>query len=362
MREGIETTTKTSITTTTKTITNMTANSEYNKEQTISWGFVGCGAVTEVKSGPAFQKIEGSRVAAVMRRNADKARDYARRHGVPKWYDDADELIADPGVNAVYVATPPGSHAEYAIRAAKADKPVYLEKPMGLNHAECLEIIEAFEKAGVPLFVAYYRRALPAFLKIRDLLRSGAVGEPRLVTAELHVAPRPRDLETDNLPWHVLPEISGGGYFIDQASHQLDLLDFFFGPVAEVRGIARNQARLYPAEDAVAATFAFESGVIGTGLWCHTVHPRNQLDRTEIVGSRGKIVYSTFGPNPVRLETASGVEEFSFEPPEHIQQPLIQIVIDALQGRAQCPSIGSSAARTTWVMDEILRERRAKSI
>jgi len=98
--------------------------------KTIHWGIIGCGDVTELKSGPAFQKVPGSKLVAVMRRNADLARDYAKRHGVARWYSDASELINDPQVDAVYVATPPDSHALYAIQAMKAGKPVYVEKPM----------------------------------------------------------------------------------------------------------------------------------------------------------------------------------------------------------------------------------------
>ena len=127
----------------------------------IRWGIIGCGDVTEVKSGPAFAKADGSALVAVMRRTAELAEDYARRHGVPRWYADAEALVRDPEVDAVYVATPPSSHREYVLLAARHDKPVYVEKPMAMNHRECLDMVAACRDAGVPLFVAYYRRALP---------------------------------------------------------------------------------------------------------------------------------------------------------------------------------------------------------
>ena len=193
--------------------------------QQVRWGFIGCGAVTEVKSGPAFDKIEGSELVAVMRRDGEKAKDYALRHGVPKWYDDASKLIGDPDVNAIYVATPPASHAEYTIRAAEAGKPVYVEKPMARTYSECLQMIEACEKNGVPLFVAYYRRRLPAHLKVKELVGAGAIGQPRFVTVEFSRPPSEGDLSRDTLPWRALPEIAGGGYFFDLASHQLDYLE-----------------------------------------------------------------------------------------------------------------------------------------
>ena len=278
------------------------------------------------------------------------------RHGAPKWYDDADALINDADVNAIYVATPPASHAEYAIRAAKAGKPVYVEKPMALNFRQCQEMIKACKAAGVPLFVAYYRRRRPDFLKVRELVESGAIGEPRFVSIELYHAPK-NDLNKDNLPWRVIPEIAGGGYFMDLGSHQLDFLDYVLGPIASVTGRAANQARLYPAEDMVSANFVFESGALGSGMWCFTVAKQCHTDQMQIVGSKGRITFSSFDIEPVRLETGQGVEEFTIPRPEHVQQPLLQTVVDELLGRGECPSTGITAARTSRVMDEILRNQ-----
>src|SRR5438067_5233611 len=156
---------------------------------------IGCGDVTEVKSGPGFQKAAHSRLVAVMRRNGALARDYAERHGVPRWYDDAESLVADPEVDAVYVATPPSSHEEYTLLAARAGKPVYVEKPMARDHAECVAMIDACRAAGVPLFVAYYRRALPRFLKIKELIESGAIGEVRFVAITLYKTLTPQELD-----------------------------------------------------------------------------------------------------------------------------------------------------------------------
>ena len=135
----------------------------------IKWGIIGCGNVTEVKSGPAFQKAPNSALVAVMRRDAALAEDYAKRHNVPKWYSNAEDLINDPEVDAIYIATPPSSHKEYTILCAKARKPVYVEKPMALTFEECNEMINTCKEHNVPLFVAYYRRALPRFLKIKEI-------------------------------------------------------------------------------------------------------------------------------------------------------------------------------------------------
>jgi len=231
----------------------------------VKWGIIGCGDVSEVKSGPAFQKAEGSALAAVMRRDGALARDYAERHGVPKWYDDADRLIHDPEVNAVYVATPPAFHKEYAIKAAQAGKPVYVEKPMAMNESECIQMIQACEAANAPLYVAYYRRMQPRFLKIKEWIDRGAIGEVRSVTTVQFAPPARTDARG---AWRLLPEIGGGGLFVDLASHSLDLLDYFLGPIKTVVGHASSQAGGYAAEDTVSVSYVFESGAHGIGTWC----------------------------------------------------------------------------------------------
>jgi len=287
-----------------------------------------------------------------MRRTGELAEDYAKRHHVPKWYDNAEALIHDPDVDAVYIATPPSTHKAYTLLSAQAGKPVYVEKPMALNYGECLEMIRACQAAQVPLFVAYYRRALERFLKIKELIEAQAIGEVRFVSLCLYQPLSPNELQPEKLPWRVRPEIAGGGLFVDLAAHMLDFLDYVLGPIRDVQGFASNQAHRYPAEDIVTGTFVFETGVQGVGTWCFTGFDR--WDQTEIVGSKGKITYSTFDDQPVILTTTQGREEFGYEYPPHIQQPLIQTVVDDLNGRGTCPSTGESAARTSWVMDQML--------
>jgi len=330
------------------------------KLETVRWGIIGCGNVTEVKSGPAFQKIPDSELVGVMRRDGAKARDYAQRHGVRAWYDDAHKLIDDPHVNAVYVATPPSTHKQYALAAIAARKPVYIEKPMAMNAAECAEIVRAGEAANVPVFVAYYRRRLPRFLKVQELLGENAIGTPRLVNVLVHAPHDARYRDPRNLPWHVRPEISGGGLFVDIGCHTLDLLDFLLGPIDSARGLTSNQLRAYPAEDTVAMAFAFGNGVLGTGLWNFGSYADD--DRVEIVGDGGRLVFATFGDSPIHLETAAGAREYTLPNPLHIQQPLIETVVAELRGeKGACPSTAASGARTNWVMDQVFRGPRDAS-
>ncbi len=323
--------------------------------KTIRWGIIGCGDVTEIKSGPGLQKAEHSALVAVMRRNGDLARDYAQRHNVPRWYDDADALMNDPEVDAVYIATPPDSHEDYTLKVAQVGKPVYVEKPMARTYAECQSMVDACKAANVPLFVAYYRRMLPRFLKIKELVASGAIGEPRFVQVTLY---QKLTINPANLPWRVVPQIAGAGVFLDLASHILDVLDYILGPVSDAQAFAGNQAGKYAAEDIVSGTWHYESGVQGVGTWCFNAY-RN-YDYNELVGSTGKLTFSTFGSEPVILTTADGVTEFPLDNPVHVQQPLIQTIVNDLNGLGQCPSTGESAARTSWVMDQILADYREK--
>jgi predicted dehydrogenase len=323
--------------------------------ETVRWGIIGVGNVTEKKSGPAFYKTEHSKLVAVMRRDGEKAADYAKRHQVPKWYTDASKLIHDPEVDAVYVATPPDSHASYAIEVMHAGKPVYVEKPMARSYRECLQMLEVSKETGMPLWVAYYRRSLPAFLKVKELIDAGAIGNPLVVNICLHKARSERDQNTDNLHWHVFPEVSGGGYFFDLASHQFDYLDFLFGPIAEASGIASNMAGLYPAEDTVTGTWKHESGITGSGSWCFVGDKSANCDKITITGEKGEIMIPSFSHEQIEIKTSSGIIKSGFNNPENISAYLVKQVVDELRGKGKCVSTGTSAARTNWVLDEIVK-------
>ncbi len=320
--------------------------------ENIKWGIIGCGDVTEVKSGPAFQKVENSELIAVMRRNGEKAADYARRHNVPKWYDDADKLIHDPDINAIYVATPPDTHAMYSIKAMEAGKPVYVEKPMALNASECQQMINLSKKTGMPLYVAYYRRAQPYFVKIKQLIDMPAIGEIKMVNLILHLPVKPEEINATP-GWRVDPNISGGGHFHDLAAHQIDWLEFALGPIKSMQGNAVNQTGLYPADDAVTASFQFESGALGTGSWCFTVPEKQESDVTEIIGSKGRISFSFFSNNVIHVETETMVENFEIAKPEHVHQPLVDLVVKDLRGGGICPSTGETGVRASMWMDKI---------
>jgi predicted dehydrogenase len=317
----------------------------------VNWGIIGCGSVTELKSGPAFNKVAGSRLVAVMRRDGAKAQDYASRHGVPKWYNDATALIQDSEVNAVYVATPPDTHAMYAIQAMKAGKPVYVEKPMAATLQDCERMLEVSQETGVPLFVAYYRRTLPGFQKVKELVTNGTIGKPLLVNVKL-MRPANED-EKENKAWRVQPQKAGGGIFYDLASHQLDFLDYLFGPIVEANGYASNQCGYYEAEDTVAASFKHASGVSGTGSWSFVSSLEARQDVIEIVGTEGRLEFSCFGHTPLRLYKDNVVSQIEFHVPENIQFYLIEQVVKAIRENQVCVSTGETAIRTNRLLEKL---------
>lgn len=319
----------------------------------ISWGFIGCGEVAELKSGPAFNDVTGSHVEAVMSRTEARARSYAERHGVNKWYTDAQKLIDDPNVNAIYVATPPSSHATFAIMAMRAGKPVYVEKPLASNYEDCARINRISEDTGVPCFVAYYRRYLPYFQRVKEIINSGQIGQVAYVQVRFTTPPRPEDYQ-ENKPWRLIPDIAGGGYFYDLAAHQLDLLQDFFGVIVRAHGYKTNRAHLYDAEDTVSASFSFENGLVGSGSWCFVGHESAREDRIEVVGDKGMVSFSVFSYEPIRLVTSEGEQFIEVENPDYVQLPLIKSVIEDLQGFGMCRCTSVSATPVNWVMDRIL--------
>lgn len=321
----------------------------------LKWGFIGCGEVTEKKSGPAFSEIEGSTVVAVMSRSADKARSYAERHNIKKWYTDAQELIDDPDVNAIYIATPPASHATFAIMAMKAGKPVYVEKPLAASYDDCARINRVSEQTGVPCFVAYYRRYLPYFIKVKEIIESGTIG--KVINVQIRFAVPPRDLDyqnSENLPWRLRPDVSGGGYFYDLAPHQLDMLQYIFGVITEADGICANRGGLYEAEDTVSACFRFENGLPGSGSWCFVGYESAREDCIDVIGDKGQLSFSVFNYDPIVLHTADGTQNIKVPNPPYVQYPLIKNVVEHLQGLSVCTCTGVSATPVNWAMDRIL--------
>ncbi|MDI1255497.1 MAG: Gfo/Idh/MocA family oxidoreductase [Flavobacterium sp.] len=320
------------------------------KKQT-NWGIIGCGDVTERKSGPAYQKTEHFTIGAVMRRDEEKARDYALRHNISKHYTDADALINDPEIDAIYIATPPDTHKYYGLKVAAAGKPCCIEKPMAPSYSDCVSICEAFENKGIPLFVAYYRRSLPRFLKIKEWIENDEIGDIRQIRWNLSKLASEKDLSKE-YNWRTDATIAPGGYFDDLASHGIDLFQYLLGDIIEVGGSSGNILGLYSAKDTIAASWKHHSGITGTGNWNFGCAEREDI--VEIYGRKGKIVFSVFEEMPIQLIIENNITELIIAHPENIQLYHVANIREHLAGSILHPSTGRSAAHTNWVMDKIL--------
>ncbi len=321
------------------------------------WGMIGCGDVTEKKSGPGLYKANGSRLKGVYNRTEAKAHDWVQRHGHGQVYATVEELLADEEITAVYVATPPATHFDYAMQVIAANKVPLIEKPMARTFAECQAILDAAGEKGLSVFVSFYRRALEKFQKIKELLDEGAIGQPQLVEIRQYQQPAPENHNKDNLPWRLQPA-AGGGKDLDIQVHVLDYLAYYFGDITVMTGIVENRAGLYEVEDTVSASFRFANGVVGSAAWCYVAD--FNLDEVTIIGSEGTLVFEGTSFEWIRLIKDGKTTNYTFETPEHVAMPFIQTVVDELNEKAKSPADAASAANGIRMFDELLKDYRKR--
>ena len=314
---------------------------------------IGTGDVTERKSAPSFNKIENSRLVAVANRTFEKAEDYAARHNVPTVHRNPHDVIRNPEVDIVYIATPPGSHMDYALETIEEGKPIYIEKPMARTWEECNIINEAAEKKGLPVYVAYYRRSLDYFKKVRSIIQEGDLGKILHINLQQYFAARHEDYESQNLPWRVIPEDAGGGYFHDMGCHALDILFYIFGDPMEVTGMVSNMGGLYEPEDTLSANLILPGRLLVSASWSFVTPEPFQKDLVEVVAEKGKLKFSIFSFKPITLFTGDHKETMAIIQPEHIQLPHIRSIVAELNGNGKCPATGKTSAVTSRVMDII---------
>ena len=323
-------------------------------DKVYKWGMIGCGSVTELKSAPAYQKTDGFELFAVMGRDISKAENYAKRHHVPHFYDDADKLINHPEIDAVYIATPPDSHEYYAIKVAQAGKICCIEKPMAPNHEACMRINAAFEDRNLPLYVAYYRRSLPRFLQIKEWIDNDKIGKIKGIN--WHFTKPANDIDkSQTYNWRTDATIAPGGYFDDLASHGLDLFAFLLGDITSAKGIATNTQRLYTAKDYITGEWKHASGIAGKGSWDFGAEKREDI--VTIYGEEGTITFSVFGEVPIVLETKTETDTLTIEHPQHVQWYHVQNIKADLMETSKHPSTGRTGAQVAWVMDRILNNK-----
>ena len=303
----------------------------------VRWGIIGCGDVCEVKSGPAFSKVSNSRLVAVMRRDEEKVKDYAQRHNVAKYYTDAQFLIDDPEINAIYIATPPGQHEEFAIKSMQAGKLVYIEKPLALNASSCIRIGDVAKSLGIPASGAYYRRALPLFIKVKSLLSENKIGKVKLALIHTLQSPVKNIITKTTDNWRVNPTQSGGGLFHDLAPHQLDLMYYFFGKPVEILGRSLNQNTVHDVPDVTGFEAVFNNKIFLRGVWAFNIHESAVADTCEIIGDKGMLKFPFFSGATLEMKTEGGTQLIDFTNPPHVQQPMIEKVVQYFRGEVENP-------------------------
>lgn len=321
--------------------------------KTIRWGIIGVGDVCEVKSGPAFQKATGSDLVAVMRRDGAKAEDFARRHGVPNWSSDANDLLESDQIDAIYIATPPNSHVDYAIQALDAGKHVYVEKPMARNAKEARRILEAAEKSSHKLVVAHYRRRLPLYRQIKEILANEELGMNRYVSLQTIQPENDPLIAASEEYWRVQPEISGGGIFHDLSPHQLDLILYFLGEPLSISGASSRRVPNARCDDCVAGQITFGGDVVFQGYWDFASQDGTIVDACEIRCDRGALRFSFFRSPKLEIVRSGSMETVEFLPPEHIQQPMIEAVNAYFRGEAENPCDAATGVKVMEMIDSL---------
>ncbi len=321
-------------------------------DESIKWGIIGCGDVAEIKSGPAFQKVENSKLLAVMRRDAGLAENFAKRHNVPLWYNDAQDLLDNPDINAVYIATPPSSHLDYTLQALKAGKDVYLEKPMVCSTKEANQIIDIVSKSKNKIVVAHYRRFLPLYLKVKALIENSTIGQVRYVDLKFL---QPHHFNS-KAGWRLDKTISGGGYFHDIAPHQLDLMYHFFGDYNEAIGFGINQSGIYNVDDTVSGIINFKNKIQFRGIWSFTLPEDLAEDKCAIYGEDGSITFSFYKEELV-VRTKNDNKNYTFKNPVNIQLPFINETVKYFLGQRDNPCSAEEGAKVISIMEKFTEKK-----
>ena len=303
------------------------------------WGLIGCGEVARRRVAQAIQAHPQCELVAACRRNETALCEFCEDYSVPSSFTDADALIADASLDAVYIATPVGCHREQAVKAAQAGKHVLLEKPMALNLMECEAIAQAASAANVTLGIAYYRRFYPVVIRMKELIESGTIGTPLSIRAATATRALTPDFEGY---WRVDPEQSGGGPLIDLGSHRLDLFRTFFGDPTQAHAICATRCGDYAAEDCASALFRFGDGIHGT-LECF-FGAGTDPDEFSILGTQGRLDATPLNRGELQIETDGKRRCESHPPHENYNVPLVADFVAAIE-QGRCPTVSGEDGR-----------------
>lgn len=317
----------------------------------IRWGLIGCGDIAQKRVAPALRDLPNVDFVAVNRARAEFAEEFALKFGAQKWYADWRELIADPDIDAVYIATPVFLHAEQTIAAAEAGKHVLCEKPMALHVEECDQMIAACQAQGVKLGLAYYRHFYPVIARLKDILASGEIGQP--ILAQIN-AFEWNDMKPDNARyWFLTKAKSGGGPMMDFGCHRIEVLMNLFGPINRVQ--AFNDALLFAreVEDTSAAFFKFEQGLRATLTVTHAAF--ESQDTLDIFGSQGSLHVPVLNRGELVVKTAQGERKESHPPHMNIHAPSIEDFTQAISENREPLVTGEIGREVARIVEEIYK-------
>ncbi|MDD4872974.1 MAG: Gfo/Idh/MocA family oxidoreductase [Kiritimatiellae bacterium] len=316
----------------------------------IRWGVVGAGNVFENKSGPALCKVPNSELVAVMRTNAAKAEETARRHGAQRWYTDAQSLIADPDVNAVYIASPHYLHQEHVALAARAGKIVLCEKPVGINTVQARQAVDVCKANGVSLTVAYYRRFWDVVRAMKNFLYDGAIGE--VVTARAQLSDWFNgDAERG---WLTARAKSGGGALANAGAHWIDLIRFLLGEVTDVMADASSKGRGWEIDDTTIVQMRMANGALASliSTFCSPISV-NELD---ISGTEGRLYASPLSEGHLILHRRGREPEIlNYPRKDVVHMGLIAELVPRLLRGEPSPLPGEEAVAVWKIMDAAYR-------
>jgi predicted dehydrogenase len=313
----------------------------------LKWGLIGCGDIAQKRVAPALRDLRNCELVAVARSRADLAESFANEFGARKWYPTSQALLADEEVDALYIATPVHLHAAQTIAAAEAGKHVLCEKPMAMNVDECDEMIAACRANNVKLGIAYYRHFYPVIERIKNVIRSGEIGNPVLVQINAFewFNPEPDDPRY----WFVKRELAGGGPMFDFGCHRIEALLNIFGPVEQVTSMLSNVVFNREVEDTATALLQFESGTCGVLTVTHAAsEPRDSLD---VFGTRGSTRVSVLNGGELKLKSGDGERVESHPPASNLHRPLIEDFVEAVLTDRE-PKVNGETGRTVARIEE----------
>ena len=315
----------------------------------LRWGILGCGDVAEHKGGPPLYTVEDSELIGVMRRDREKAEAFAARHGAKRAYHTVDALLADPEINAIYVATQPYLHCEHTIAAARAGKHVLCEKPMALNVDECQQMIDACHEHNVTLMIAYYRPFYPNVVKMKEVIAEGAIGDVVLARINHTAFYDPSRHEWG--AWRTDSKMSGGGVLMDLGSHRIDLLMHLLGDVKSAAGYAETVQFPHPVDDSAVFTLRFESGphAVANINWSVGV----SVDELEIYGTKGSLRCSPLNSGNLVLHTGGEETPMNQPPLAYTHIGLVEDFVNHLKTGAPISCSGEVGLKTNAIIAEI---------